>query len=511
MALAAAASLGASELGFGQEPPAIQERANPASPATPGARPPAGAATTPGPAVAPTPTPNDTLSSRPLAEVLDEYVRDALRSNLSLQSQSLEVERNLALLDAARSRFFPELAFAARYTRAEGGREIDVPLGQMLNPIYSTLNDLLAAQGRTASFPTVSDQTINFVREREQDTRLTLRQPIYAPAIPAAIRAQRAALEASEYGRVAFARRLKRDVTVAYLDWLKATKTVDIVQSSVALLQENLRVNESLFRNGKVTQDQVLRARAEMLAVVQQLREARNGQSQARSYLNFLRNHPLEEALIPATVNREVTRAVQDLATLRTAALANRPELDQLDRATRAAESRVQLARADLKPTLSLGVDGGIQNEHYDFGRGSNFGTISLLLNWKFFDGGANRAEARSARAEVRQAANRREETELQIQLEVQQALDRLQTTSDSIDTAEARLEAASAGFRIAGRKRDEGVINQVEFMDSRNSLTSAELNLNVTVFEVLAREAELDYATASGTLPLDVGPENAQ
>ncbi len=168
---------------------------------------------------------------------------------------------------------------------------------QMLNPIYSTLNDLLAAQGRTGSFPTVSDQTINFVREREQDTRLTLRQPIYAPAIPAAIRAQRAALEASEFGRVAFARRLKRDVTVAYLDWLKATKTVDIVQSSVALLEENLRVNESLFRNGKVTQDQVLRARAELLAVVQQLREARNGQSQARSYLNFLRNHPLEEEL----------------------------------------------------------------------------------------------------------------------------------------------------------------------------------------------------------------------
>ncbi|HTU57078.1 MAG TPA: TolC family protein, partial [Polyangiales bacterium] len=75
-------------------------------------------------------------ASRALGEVLDEYVRDALRSNLTLQSQSLEVERNLALLDAARGRFFPELAFAARYTRAEGGREIDVPLGQILNPIY---------------------------------------------------------------------------------------------------------------------------------------------------------------------------------------------------------------------------------------------------------------------------------------------------------------------------------------------------------------------------------------
>jgi outer membrane protein len=513
-ALALAALLGASGSVFGQAEPSLaptspapavnRATVNP-SPADHATRVSQAAPATPAASV-----PN-TQSTRPLGEVLDAYVREALRSNLSLQSQSLEVERNLALLDAARGRFLPELAFAARYTRAEGGREIDVPLGQMLNPIYSTLNDLLAAQGRTGNFPQVSDQTINFVREREQDTRLTLRQPIYAPAIPAAIRAQRNALEASEFGRIAFARRLKRDVTVAYLDWLKATKTVDIVQSSVALLEENLRVNESLFRNGKVTQDQVLRARAELLAVVQQLREARNGQSQTRSYLNFLRNHPLAEELTPATVNREVTRAEQDLATLRAAALKNRPELDQLDRATRAAESRVQLARADLKPTLSLGVDGGIQDERYDFGRGSNFGTISLLLNWKFFDGGANRAEARSARAEARQAATRREETALQIQLEVQQALDQLQSTSDSVATAEARVEAASAGFRIAGRKRDEGVINQVEFIDSRNTLTGAELNLNVTVFEVLARQAELDYATASGTLPLDLGAENPQ
>ena len=450
-------------------------------------------------------------ASRPLGEVLDEYVRESLRSNLSLQSESLEVERNLATLDAAQARFFPELAFAARYTRADGGRKIDVPLGSLLNPIYSSLNDLLAAQGRTGSFPTIGDQTIDFQREREQDTRLTLRQPIYAPAIPAAIRAQRAALEASEFGRVAFARRLKRDVTVAYLDWLKASKTVEIVQSSVRLLEENLRVNESLFRNGKITQDQVLRARAEMLAAVQQLREARNGQSQARSYLNFLRNRPLEDELVKANVEREISRAVQDLATLRTAALANRPELDQLDRATRAAESRVQLARADLKPTLSLGVDAGTQGENYEFGSGRNFSTVSLLLNWQFFDGGANRAAARAARASARQAATRRDEAALQIQLEVQQALDQLQTTSDSITTAQARVEAASAGFRIAGRKRDEGAINQVEFIDSRNTLTSAELNLNVTLFDLLARQAELDYATASGTLPLDAGAETSK
>jgi outer membrane protein len=435
----------------------------------------------------------------PLGQIIDQYVQEGLQSNLALHTESLEVERSLAALDGARARFLPEVSFNARYTRAEGGREFDVPLGTLLNPVYSTLNDLLGQQ----QFPQIADQTIKFQREREQDTRVSLRQPLYAPAIPAAVRAQRAQLEAAEFARLALARRLKRDVTVAYLDWLKATKTVEIVQASVSLLEENQRVNDSLFRNGKTTQDQVLRARAELLAVVQQLREARNGQSQSRSYLNFLLNRSLDTELVPAEVTGEVERTVQDLNALRDLALDNRPELQQLDRSVRAAESRVQVARADLKPTLSLGFDAGTQGEEYEFGRGRNFGMISLVLQWQFFDGGANRAEAREARAVARQVATRREEIELQIQLEVRQALDSLQTTSDSLATAEARAEAARAAFRIAGRKRDEGVINQVEFVDARSSLTSAELNLNVTSFDLLARQAELDYATAAGTLPL--------
>ncbi len=444
-------------------------------------------------------------SSRPLAKVIDEYVREGLKSNLALRAQTLEVERSAAALDGARARYFPEAAFAARYSRSEGGRVIELPLGDALNPAYQTLNDLLVAQGQQPQFPVVQNETIAFLREREQDTRVTLRMPLIAPAIPAAVRTQRELLGANEYARTALARRLKRDITVGYLDWLSATRTRGIVDASVALLNENLRVNDSLHRNGKITQDQVLRARAELLAVTQQSREAQNGASQAQSYLNFLLNRPLDSPLEDADVAADVSATTRALADLREAALMNRPELEQLRHLSRATESQVRVARADRWPTLSLGADGGIQGEEYQFGRGSNFATVSLLLNWTFFDGGARRAAVREASATARKTQTELESLTQQVQLEVQQSLDRLNTSADSLATAEARAEAARAAFRIASRKRDEGVISQVEFIDARSSLTSAELNLNVTRFEVLARQAELDYATAAGNLPLDV------
>ncbi len=416
---------------------------------------------------------------RPLAVVVDDYVREALRANLALKGQGFDIERQLAALAEARSRFLPQVNVEARYTRADGGREIELP----------------------------PDQSFQFLRDREQDTRVTLRQPLYAPAIPAAFRAQRAVLDSAEFARQALARRLERDVTVGYLDWLRARSSVGIVESSLALLQENLRVTDSLHRNGRVTRDQVLRARAELLAVQQQRREVQNLESRGSQFVNFLLDRDLDAPLEVATLAWDAPTATVDDppdARLRKTALERRPELRELASLERAADEEVAAQRSARQPQIALGLDGGIQGEDYDFGSGYNFGTASVLFSIPVFDGGAIRARVDAARASARQLATRREETARQIELEVQQALDQLRTAMDSLATAEARAEAAQAGFRISSSKRDEGVINQVDFLDARSALTSAELNLNLTRFELLSRQAELAYATAVNPLPLD-------
>ncbi len=442
----------------------------------------------------------------PFDVVVDRYVAEGLQSNLAMQSEMLEVEKATEALAEARARFFPELSLEARYSRADGGRVIQIPLGSALNPVYSTLNDMLIAQGQEPRFPQVSDETVNFLREREQDTRVVLRQPLYAPAIPAAVRAQRALLDASSYRRMAIARTLRRDITIAYVDWLKARNSVEVVAASEALLSENLRVNQSLFDNGKITEDQVLRARAELLAVQQQKREIENLTTQAQSYFNFLLNRDLQEPIEPTNAPTMSGERDAALELLWKNALDRRPEVAQLEQLRRASEEQVKIARHRKWPTLSLGVDAGTQGEEYRTGDGYNFGVASLVFTWRLFDGGADAARVNQARASVRQLVLREEEIAQQIRLEVQQAYDRLQTARDSLATAQARAEAARAAFRIASRKRDEGVINQVEFVDARSTLTSAELNHVITRFDVLARGAELDYATSGGDLPLDPG-----
>src|SRR4051812_41065989 len=138
--------------------------------------------------------------------VVEHYVAEAFRSNLALQGEALEVDKATAALAAARARFFPEVSLAARYSRSDGGREFTIPVGTALNPVFATLNELLTAQGQPPRFAATQDISVPFLRSEEQDTRVVVRQPLYAPAIPAAVRAQRALLDASRFNRIAGAR-----------------------------------------------------------------------------------------------------------------------------------------------------------------------------------------------------------------------------------------------------------------------------------------------------------------
>ncbi|MET0292117.1 MAG: TolC family protein [Steroidobacteraceae bacterium] len=438
---------------------------------------------------------------RDVADVQRELVETAFKSNLALQRESIDVDRASAALDQARARFLPELAFEARYTRADGGRELVFPAGSLLNPAYQTLNELLVGQGQPPRFGQLTDPSIAFQRTHEQDTRVTLRQPLYQPAIPAAVAAQRQLLRGAEYQRVVHGRQLYHDVSIGYLRHLKALRAARIVASAGEVLDENVRVTESLFRNGRITEDQVLRARAERLAVTQQQREARDAIAQSRRYVNFLLNRALDTPLEDARIEVSTT-AAPDAGPLRAGHGARRAELARLDALESAAQAQVRVARAALKPSLALGIDAGTQGENYRFGPGYNFIAGSLVLSWKFFDGGARRSALDQARLAARSASLAREELALAIALEVETAADALSTSIDSLDTARAREDAAGAALRIAGRKRDEGAISQVEFMDARQSLTAAALNLNLTQFDLLERRAELERATGTAELP---------
>ncbi|MCC6462269.1 MAG: TolC family protein, partial [Saprospiraceae bacterium] len=107
--------------------------------------------------------------------VLDEYIRTGLSGNLALQQQNLDLQQQLEAVRQARSLFFPTVQFNATYTRAAGGRKIDFPVGDLLNPVYSTLNQIT----QTNQFPMLENQQIQFLPDNFQETYFKVAYPLF--------------------------------------------------------------------------------------------------------------------------------------------------------------------------------------------------------------------------------------------------------------------------------------------------------------------------------------------
>ncbi|MGB5103035.1 MAG: TolC family protein [Steroidobacteraceae bacterium] len=446
-------------------------------------------------------------ASATVEQGLEQVLDDALAANLELGAGAASVQQRLAVLDQARARYLPVLDLAARYTAADGGRTIDFPVGDLLNPVYATLDEMLVASGQPPRFPRIANEQIALLRSREQETKLVLQQPLYEPRLAPSLEASRQDLNRAQANLAALRARVTRDTRQAYYRWIAAQQALLVIAATRDLAQANLDANESLYRNGRITRDLVYRAEADVLEIEQQRIAAASAVRIAQSYVNLLRNAPLaaplpQAEIDAATVERFRTGLVRRLAgrpldtvLLQELATRTRAELKGLDAAVATGVARQDLARAAFKPTLALGAEAGIQGEEYGFGDDQRYVLASVILRWNAFRGGADRAALREARAFTEELRATRDLARLQVRLDVQQSLETLEVAEASIETAGKRTAAAAGAFRIASRKRDLGQINQAEFIDARRAHTEALLNLNRVRAEFLARLAELEYA----------------
>jgi outer membrane protein len=446
-------------------------------------------------------------AATPLEVGLQQLIREALTANLQLRASDASVRQRLAALDQARARYLPVIDFAARYSVADGGRTIDIPVGDLVNPIYATLEQLLAAQGQPQQFPRVANESIDLLRNPEQETKFALQQPLYEPRLGPAVAASRAQLARAESDLAALRSQVVRDVQQAYYRWLAAEQSVAVLDATLAAARANLDANESLYRNGRVTRDLVYRAEADVLEVEQERLALASRVRVAQAYVNLLRNAPLHTpmpaaVLDDATIERFRARLLRrlsgrqlDTPALQQVAGQRREELHSLDAAIRAGEAQQALARAAYKPTLGLGAEAGIQGTEYGVEDEDRYVLAALVLRFNLFRGGADRAALAEARALTEQLRATRALAGQQVRLEVQQAVENFGVAEATLGTASKRAEAATGAFTISSRKRDLGQINQAEFIDARRAYTDALLNVTRVRAEYLARLAELEFA----------------
>jgi outer membrane protein TolC len=427
--------------------------------------------------------------------VLDNYVKEGLTSNVELKQQTFDLEKAKLDLERAKSMFYPQIDFNAQYTLASGGRTIDVPIGDLLNNVYSSLNKLTSS----TKFPQVQNQSIQLLPNDFQETKVEVSMPIYDPALGYNKNMKEELINTQQQQVNLYKRELVFNIKQAYFQYLQASKAVEIYDNALTTVNESLRFNEKLVKNQAATKEVVLKAKAEVSKVQASLANAIQEQKNAAAYFNFLLNQPLDSSI---AIDSSLIQFLQNEIHITVDVPENREELQQLKSTQKVLETNLKLNETYKLPVVNGFYNIGYQGFGYKFNEKQFFQLGGLQLKWNIFSGNDNKLKAQQAQIDIDAIKNKYEDVEKQVLLQVTTTYNTYQAALTVMHSANDEVQSTKEAYRLTQSRYQQGEALQIELIDARTEMTNAEIKYSLTQLAVLNKAAELERVMASYELP---------
>ncbi|EDM36105.1 outer membrane efflux protein [Pedobacter sp. BAL39] len=418
-------------------------------------------------------------------EPLDKYIAEAISNNLGLKQQDFALQKSLYALKEAKGLFLPEVEFNTSYVTSGGGRKIEIPIGDLLNPVYSTLNNLT----NSSRFPQVKNVSQAFNPTNYYDAKLHTTMPLYNAEVIYNSRIKKEQISYQQAQLSVYKRELVKQVKLGYYGYQQSLQSLKILENGLLLANENLRINQSMVKNGKAIRTVVSRAENEVAGLQAQLGDAKATSLNAAAYFNFLLNRPLDAA-IEADFQQPL---VKD-----TTAGGQREELAAMASATQLNELSLRMTKSNMLPKLSTFLDLGSQGDFIKVNGETPYYLFGVTLSWNIFSGNRNNNKIQQAQLELRSAHTQLEQVEQQLQMEVLTAKNRLEAANQAFSAAQSQVSLSEQYFKDQQRLYKEGQALYLELLDAQTRLINDQQKQSIAYLNVQTRQTELERANAS-------------
>jgi len=420
--------------------------------------------------------------------VLDRYVQEGLSNNLGLKQEQLALEGNKAAVESAKRLNYPTIALQGSYTLATGGRAIDLPIGDLLNPVYATLNEMTQSN----QFPMLENVREQLSPNNFADVKVRTTVPIINPdiRIGRSVEQEKAAMQSLQIRRVE--RDLTYQIKAAYFNYLQAGEAIKIYESALGLLKENLRVNQSLLKNEKINKAPVVRVEAEISKVNAQMVEAETRQHNAAAYFNTLLRRPLDAPIEVAQLP-SADSLLQMSALMQLTEVQRREEVQQIDKVITLSQLSLESQQNFNKPRLNAFLDLGAQGFLANLDGRAPYALGGLQLEWTLWNGNRNRYQEQQVEFQSQQLQVRRQDVVNQFQLRQKVAAEEVRSAYESLKSTTQEVASANEYFRVVDRSYREDMATYIEYLDARTQLTNSRLQLNLKAYQLWAQMAALE------------------
>ncbi len=422
------------------------------------------------------------------SSTLNHYIEQAIASSEVLKQQQFQLQRSLHALEEAKGLFLPSVNLQGTYTLAAGGRAIIFPVGDLLNGVYATLNELTG----TPRFPQLENVEENFNPNNFYDLKIRATYPIINPDIRYNRQIREQTIDLQQSDIEIYKQALAKDIRIAYFRYVQANEAVRIYENALTLLRESLRVNRKLFENDMVNRTVVVRSENEITKVEAQLVEAQNNMQNAAAYFNFLLNQPLDT---PIATDDSLAQLDYDFPTDFIGSADNREELRKLIVAQGINQTALQMNEAYKIPKVNAFLDAGSQGFNFQVGNGSLYLLGGLSFDLPIYSGNRNKQKIKMAEMDVATIQSQRTQVADQLALQLRTSVTDYQSALQLFRSSRTQVRTAQRYFDDVSKLYREGQALYIEYLDARNELTNAELQQVISLFNVWQKWTEVQFA----------------
>jgi outer membrane protein len=369
---------------------------------------------------------------------LEEACQICLQAQPRLQVMQARVERSQAAEKESWTPWNPRLALDASYTFVTpsvsssffGQTTVFQPNQNYLATLR--LTQLLWNGGLYANQAKVRQWQVAIQEERSRETRL----------------------------------QVEEEAALQFLQTKAASENVRLNQQQVVQRKAQQLQSKLLFDKGTVPRYDVMRSEAEVARAEQELVES---QRQLQ-----LRQSSLESLL--QTTARELADLAGPVAPATDIPerypLQERPDLKLAALALTETEARLEVARSENSPSLTLQTEynqrtATVASPSYQWNTG-------VAFSWPLYDQGISSARAEQAEAELRELQAQAREVERLAKLEIEQLHTDVATRYQAWKVADKQCAVAHEAQRVATVRYENGLSTQVERLDAELNYTRA-------------------------------------
>ena len=288
------------------------------------------------------------------------------------------------------------------------------------------------------------------------------------------------------------------DVAQAYYQVLKSEANVDVLRKSLEAQQERVRDARGRLDAGTGKPLDLAQAEAQAASTRVTLVQAQGDAANGRTVLAFLIGQP--EVSGPLRDEYEVPAEWGVIGALLDQAWNSREDYHAAQAVVEAAKYDVEAAIGQYYPSVTLNVAGYLYREA--FSDASKWNAL-LAVNLPIFSAGVIEADVRSAWSRLRQAAMEQSLVRRQVEEEVRERYQDLQTSTEKLRELGAQIRAAAEAYRQAKAGFDAGTAIFLDVLTAQDTLLNSQLELTTETFS--QKVAFLNLLRATGRLKLSL------